>query len=79
MAPLTAAIKLGLRYNNTVLVEEVLVVFIPLVPVNDRGFGTSAEGLENFVILRLVRKSHYHVFLGVLDPGYSPPSCLRKC
>ena len=26
-----------------------------------------------------VRKSHYHVFLGVLDPGYSPPFCLRKC
>ena len=27
----------------------------------------------------LVRKSHYHVFLGVLDPGYSAPFCLRKC
>ena len=26
-----------------------------------------------------VRKSHYHVFLGVLDPGYSPLFCLRKC
>ena len=26
-----------------------------------------------------VRRSHYHVFLGVLDPGYSPLFCLRKC
>ena len=24
-------------------------------------------------LLREVRKSNYHVFLGVLDPGYSPP------
>ena len=30
---------------------EVVVVFIPLVPVNDTGFETSAEGLENFFIL----------------------------
>ena len=37
-----------------VLVEEVLVVFIPLVPVNDAGFETSAEGLENFFILGLI-------------------------
>ena len=29
----------------------VLIVFIPLVPVNDTGFETSAEGLENFFIL----------------------------
>ena len=43
--------KSCLRYNNTVLVEEVLVVFIPLVPVNDTWFETSAEGLENFFIL----------------------------
>ena len=42
---------MGLRYNNTVLVEEVLFFFIPRVPVNDTGFETSAEGLENFFIL----------------------------
>ena len=29
--------------------------------------------------IQSVRKNHYHVFLGVLDPGYSPPLCLRKC
>ena len=46
-----APIKSGLRYDNTVLVEKVLVVFISLVPVNDTGFGNSAEGLENFLIL----------------------------
>ena len=40
-----------LRHINPVLVEEVLIVFIPLVPVNDTGFETSAEGLENFFIL----------------------------
>ena len=33
-----------------VLVEEVQVIFIPLVPVNDTGFETSAEGLENLFI-----------------------------
>ena len=51
MGPLWAPIKSGLRYNNMVLVEEVLVVFLPLVPINDTGFETSAEGLENFFIL----------------------------
>ena len=30
---------------------RVLICFIPLVPVNDTGFETSAEGLENFFIL----------------------------
>ena len=34
MGPLQAPIKSGLKYDNTVLVEEVLVVFIPLVPCN---------------------------------------------
>ena len=29
--------------------------------------------------VQAVRKSHYHVFLGVLDAGYSPPPCLKKC
>ena len=51
MGPLYAPIKSDLKYNNTVLVEQVLVVLIPLVPVNDSGFETSAEGLENFFIL----------------------------
>ena len=51
MGPLLVPIKSGLRHNNTILVEEVLVVFIPLVPVNDTGFETSAEVLENFFIL----------------------------
>ena len=51
MGPLYAPIQSCLRYNNMILVEEVLVVFIPLVPVNDTGFETSAEGLENFFIL----------------------------
>ena len=38
-----------------VIVEEVLVDFIPLVPVNDTGFETSAEGLENFFVLLWLR------------------------
>ena len=37
--------------SSLVLVEEVLIVFLPLVPVNDTGFETSAEGLENFFVL----------------------------
>ena len=40
-----------LRHHNSVLVEEVLTIFIPLVPVNDTGFETSAEDLENLFIL----------------------------
>ena len=36
---------------RTVLVEEVLDVFIPLVPVNDTGSESSSEGLENFFIV----------------------------
>ena len=51
MGPLWTPIKSGLRRDNTVLVEESLIVFIPLVPVNDTGFKTSAEGLENFFII----------------------------
>ena len=51
MGPLQAPIKSDLRYDNAVLVKQVLVVFLSLVPVNDRGFQTSAEGLENFFIL----------------------------
>ena len=40
------------RYLPTyLLVEEVLIVFIPLVPVNVTGFETSAECLENFFVL----------------------------
>ena len=51
MGPLWAPMKSSLRHENTVLVEDVPVVFIPLVPVNDTGFETSAEGLEKFFIL----------------------------
>ena len=36
-----------LRHNYTILIEEVSIILIPLVPVNDTGFETSAEGLEN--------------------------------
>ena len=40
------------RYLPTyLLVEEVVIDFSPLVPVNDTGFETSADGLENFFIL----------------------------
>ena len=35
MGPLQAPIDLCLRHNYTILVEEVLVIFIPLVPVYD--------------------------------------------
>ena len=42
--------KSCLRHDSTVLVEEVLVIFVPLVLVNDTGCETSAEGLENFFI-----------------------------
>ena len=51
MGPLQAPTKSCLMHDYTVLVEEVLVVFLPLVPVNDTGYETSAEGLENFFIL----------------------------
>ena len=51
MGPLWAPIRSGLRYDNTVLVEDVLVVFIRLVPVNDKGLDTSVEVLETFFIL----------------------------
>ena len=54
MGPLWAPIKSGLRHDYTVLVEEVLIVFILLGPVNDTGFETSAEGLDNFFIIRLI-------------------------
>ena len=54
MGPLWAPIKSCLRHDYTVLVEEVLVVFLPRVPVNDTGFETSAEGLGNIFILSLI-------------------------
>ena len=46
--------KSCLGQDYTVLIEEVLVFFVPLVPVNDTVFKTSAEGLEKFFILRLI-------------------------
>ena len=51
MGPLQTFIESSLRHDYTVLVKEVLVNFIPLVPVNDTGFETSAEGLQNFFVL----------------------------
>ena len=51
MGRLYALIRSCRRHHNSVLVEEVLIVFIPLVPINDTGFESSAEGLENFFIL----------------------------
>ena len=47
MAPLQAPLQSCLRHNYTILVEEVLDIFIPLVPVYDTGLKASAEGLEN--------------------------------
>ena len=32
------------------------------------------QGKRACVAERVVRKSHYHVFLGVLDPGQAPPN-----
>ena len=54
MRPLWTPIESCLRHNYTIVVEEVLVIFLPLVPVNDTGFETSAEGLEKIFIFRLI-------------------------
>ena len=54
MGLLYTPIELCLRHNYTIFVEEVLVILIPLVPVNDTGFKTSAEGLENIFIFSLI-------------------------
>ena len=50
MGPLYTPIESCLRHDYTILVEEVLVIDIPLVPVNETGFDTSAEGLENIFL-----------------------------
>ena len=50
MGPLSTPIQSCLRHNYTVFAKEVLVFFLPLVPVNDTGFETSAESLENFLL-----------------------------
>ena len=50
MGPLQTHIKSCLRHNYTILVEEVLVLLVPLVPVHDTGFETSDEGPENIFI-----------------------------
>ena len=47
MGPLETPIESCVRHNYPILVEEVLVILIPLVPVNDTGFQTSAEDLQN--------------------------------
>ena len=49
--------------------------------VNQAPGGLSAQqaAYNDHLHAHIVRKSHYHVFLGVLDPGYSPLFCLRKC
>ena len=50
MGPLYTPLRSCLRQDYKFLVEEILVLFIPLVRVNDTGFETSAEGLENFFL-----------------------------
>ena len=50
MGPQQAPIRLCLRQNYTILVEEVLAIFILLVPVYNTGLKTSAEGSENILI-----------------------------
>ena len=45
MGPLVASIESCLKVNYMILVEEILVIFLPLVPVYDSGFKTSAFGL----------------------------------
>ena len=54
MGPLWTPIESCLRHNYTILVQEVLVILIPLLPVNDKGLETSAEGLENIFIYSLI-------------------------
>ena len=54
MGRLQAPIESCLGHNNTILIEEVLVIFIPPVPVYDTGFKTSAEGLENTCTFSLI-------------------------
>ena len=54
MGTLLAAIESCLRHDYTILVEEVFVLFIPLVPVYAMGSETSAEGVQNIYIFRLI-------------------------